>query len=94
MLDQKKKAKITVGGESVYDPGYAMSFKKDEATGTESFGEVVITNTKVYTNALPSTGGVGEIPYLATGIGMAVAGLLGGAVYRKKKEDELEEKNN
>ncbi len=92
--DQKKKAKITVGGESVYDPGYAMNFKMDQATGAESFGEVVITNTKVYTNTLPSTGGVGEIPYLATGLGIALAGFLGGAVYRKKKEDELEEKDN
>ena len=67
--------------------GYSM---KVVGSGND-YGTVLITNTKVVSNSLPSTGGVGDIPYLATGAGAAVAALLGTGVYsRKKKKDDEE----
>jgi LPXTG-motif cell wall-anchored protein len=51
---------------------------------------LTITN-ELGDNVLPSTGGVGDIPYMATGLGTAVAGLFGAGVYsRKKKKDDEE----
>ena len=44
-------------------------------------------------NVLPNTGGIGSLPYMAHGVGIAVAGLLGGAVYRKKKDEDEPEDN-
>lgn len=42
-------------------------------------------------NVLPSTGGMGDLPYMATGVGTAVAGLLGAGAYSKKKKRDDEE---
>lgn len=80
---------ITKDGKKVEaaNTGYSM---KVVGSGND-YGTVLITNTKVVSNSLPSTGGVGDIPYLATGAGAAVAALLGAGVYsRKKKKDDEE----
>ena len=59
--------------------------------GQSDYGTVTIINRNIYSNELPHTGGMGDIPYLATGLGTAVAGLLGAGVYsRKKKKDDEE----
>ena len=79
--------KITVEGQECYDTGYVMTL-----TGT-SYGEVTITNRRVTTNSLPSTGGIGDIPYMAVGAGSALAGLLGTGLYYKKKKDEDQEED-
>ena len=52
---------------------------------------LTVTN-EIGSNVLPSAGGMGDIPYMATGVGTAVAGLLGAKAYsRKKKKDDEEE---
>jgi LPXTG-motif cell wall-anchored protein len=52
---------------------------------------LTVTN-EVGDNVLPTTGGIGDIPYMAAGAGTAVVGLLGtGLYYRKKKDDDQEE---
>lgn len=51
---------------------------------------LVCINTRSM-NVLPSTGGVGDIPYMATGLGTAVAGLVGAKAYSKKKKKDDEE---
>lgn len=51
---------------------------------------LVCINTRSL-NVLPSTGGMGDLPYMATGLGTAVAGLLGAGAYSKKKKKDDEE---
>ena len=56
------------------------------------YGTVTITNRKIVSNVLPSTGGIGDLPYMATGAGAAAAALLGtGLYYKKRKDDDQEE---
>ena len=44
-------------------------------------------------NVLPNSGGIGEFPILAIGLGTALTAVLGGSAYNiRKKKDESEEK--
>ena len=67
--------------------GYVMS----KTDSNNSFGTVTITNRKINTNALPSTGGTGNMPYAATGSVMVILALLGYIFI--KKQDSKERKN-
>lgn len=42
-------------------------------------------------NVLPSTGGIGDLPYMAAGAGTALVGVLGTGLFYKKKKDEDQE---
>ncbi len=77
---------IDENGNPVPTDAYLM-----EATEAD-YGVVTITNQRIVRNALPSTGGLGDLPYMAAGAGTAMVGLLGtGLYYRKKKDDDQEE---
>ncbi|RKM61184.1 LPXTG cell wall anchor domain-containing protein [Butyrivibrio sp. CB08] len=75
------KNKSSVNWNEVYAFGNANEDPNFTLTVTNEVGD----------NVLPSTGGIGDIPYMAAGAGTAVVGLLGTGLYYKKKKDEDQE---
>ena len=78
------------------------AYNKDAQTMTstewsEVYGEggsvtLVVANERSG-NVLPNSGGIGEFPILAIGLGTALTAVLGGSAYNiRKKKDESEEK--
>ena len=72
---------VTVDGSKKKDTGYVMSV---DSNGT-NYGTVTITNEEVYTNSLPSTGGMGAAPFTFIGIMMAAAAVFMGTYFRRKR---------
>jgi LPXTG-motif cell wall-anchored protein len=90
--DSTKYKKVSsANGETTYTTVDRDTVALSVAENETNYGTITITNKNIYSNALPRTGGIGDLPYLATGLGTAVAGLLGAGVYsRKKKKDDEE----
>lgn len=76
---------ITVSNEKMRDTGYAMTI---DSSGM-NYGEVVITNEVVYTNTLPSTGGVGTAPFTVIGLITAFTALAAGLFFSRRKKTVL-----
>lgn len=74
------QSKIDVDGVSYCDTGYSMNVGDDGI----SYGTVTITNRTLVTNTLPSTGGVGSIPFYAYGLVLMILATLGCVLFRKK----------
>lgn len=87
----KYKRVSTIGDQTTYTTVDRDTVALSVAGNETNYGTITITNKNIYSNALPRTGGIGDLPYLATGLGTAVVGLLGAGVYsRKKKKDDEE----
>ncbi len=73
--------KITVDGAEYRDPGYSLSVGQDG----RDFGSVVISNTKVSTNTIPSTGGEGTAPFIALGALLLAIAFAGFMMFKKRE---------
>ncbi|WP_081671211.1 Spy0128 family protein [Butyrivibrio sp. XBB1001] len=80
-VDGNAQKKIKVGSDSQRDTGYVMNLGNDN-----SYGSVTITNKAISTYALPSTGGVGTIPFATSGILMITLAFIGMLLVNKRKK--------
>ena len=87
VIDGNAQGDIKVGSDKTRDTGYTMKLD-----GSNSYGTVKITNRAINTNALPSTGGTGNMPYAATGSVIVMLALLG-YIFSRKTQDSKERKN-
>ena len=72
------QSEIDVDGIDYCDTGYSMSVGTDDI----SYGTVTITNRTLVTNTLPSTGGVGSIPFYVYGIVLMILAALGYVLFK------------
>ncbi|WP_026516363.1 Cna B-type domain-containing protein [Butyrivibrio sp. MC2021] len=76
-----EQKEVVVDGSKSRDTGYAM---KHDSKGTD-FGGVTIINEAVYTNTLPSTGGMGTAPFTVIGLIMAAGAAFAGLLFTRRK---------
>ncbi len=76
---------VTVDGSKAKNTGYVMKLGSDG----KDFGTVTIINEEVYSNTLPSTGGVGTAPFMIIGIMMAAAALIAGLFFGRRKKNVI-----
>ncbi len=69
--------KITVENENCINTGYEMTVGSDG----KNYGKVTITNKSIYTNVLPSTGGIGDTPLKKVGSSLILTAVIGFAIY-------------
>lgn len=80
-FDGNAQNMIKVNNVDVRDTGYAMTIQKDGI----DYGTVTITNQTTYSNALPSTGGSGSMPYTAAGCMLIAFAFLGMFIQGRRK---------
>ena len=81
VYNAKDKETITVGNDRLKDTGYALGVGSD---GT-SYGTVTIENTAVVTNTIPSTGGMGTVPFAVIGGLLVLLGASASMLFKKKR---------
>lgn len=99
-LDPKASKDSTYYVQEVLPVNTLVTYKSGSVSNSDWESVPITANNGVFSmtivnelggNVLPSTGGVGELPYMATGLGAVVAAVLGSVAYKKKKEeDDLE----
>ena len=66
---------------------YEVTYSESNKTGVENGGLLTLTNKKIVSYELPSTGGAGTLPYTAVGGTMMLSALAYSFIHRKRRRE-------
>ena len=68
---------------------YDVTYSESNKTGVENGGLLTLTNKEIVGYELPSTGGVGTLPFTAVGGTMMLSALAYSFIHRKRRREVL-----